>query len=324
MATSRTSVLAALTACLAAMSATPARATELPGIAREAINAAARHEDPDRIRIVAEDIAAVLPSFREAILAYGESRIEALPPAIAEPAAATSPTAVAAPAADSDNEDDSDGILANWDGSASFGASFASGNSDNVAVGGALDATRKAGELTHHAKAYFDLGQSGGVTNQRRWGASYKLDIAFTEKAYAYIRGAYDEDEFSGFDYRLFAGAGVGYFIAKSEPFTLKLEGGPGYRYSPIDIGREVDRQLAGYGGLDLDWTIREGLKFEQDVSVTWTEPTTTTESRSRLSTTIFGDFSAGVAFNFRFETNPPAGRVRTDRVLRATLGYEF
>ncbi|MEO1014285.1 MAG: DUF481 domain-containing protein [Pseudomonadota bacterium] len=331
------SALTAAFACAAVGHARAAAAEAPPGIAKELIEVAAESGDVDRVRIVSEELTKVLPSFQAEIEAYAQTMAKIMtasaaaatgeqPVVVTESAAEPTQaveTAAAAPAAEPP-EDKSGGFFAGWTGDANFGASFASGNSDNVAIGGAFEAKRQQGKLLHDFRGYFDIGEADGVVNQRRWGASYKLDVALGDRSYAFTRFAYDEDEFSGFDYRLFAGAGAGYFLAKSEPFTLKVEGGPGYRYSPIDDTRDIDEEIAIYGGLDLDWVIREGLKFEQDVAVTWTDPTTTTESTTSLAATIAGGVTAGVAFSYRFETNPPAGRLREDTVLRATLGYDF
>ncbi len=335
---------------LAALAGSPAIAAEAPpGLAKELIDAAAETGDISRVRIVSEELAKVLPAFRDEIEGYADTMASVMAASAAAATGADAPTAdalenaatVAAaaptetPPAETQPTESKpaeahpaggakNGLFRNWTGDANFGASFASGNSDNVAIGGAFEAKREQGKLVHDFRGYFDIGEAAGVVNQRRWGASYKLDVALSERSYAFTRFAYDEDEFSGFDYRLFAGAGAGYFLAKSEPFTLKVEGGPGYRYSPIDDTRDVDEEIALYAGVDLDWVIREGLKFEQDVAVTWTDPTTTTESTTSLAATIAGGLTAGVAFSYRFETNPPAGRLREDTVLRATLGYDF
>ncbi|MEM9262709.1 MAG: DUF481 domain-containing protein [Pseudomonadota bacterium] len=313
---------------------TPSEEQALPGVARDLIDAAARKNDPERIRNITEDLTSVFPSFQAGIEAYAAKNLATLPTAVTDSAVASNASDAPEPSEKEQLdvasteptlvEPKKSGILSGWDGDANFGASFASGNSDNVAIGGAFEAAKTVGILTHDLRGYFDLGESEGVVNQRRWGVSYKLDFALSERSYAFIRAAYDEDEFSGFDYRLFAGGGAGYFLAKSDPFTLSVEAGPGFRYSPIDDTTDIDEEIALFGAIDLDWVIREGLKFEQDVSVTWTDPTTTTESQTQISTQLFENLSAGLAFNFRFETNPPEGRVRTDRVFRATLGYSF
>ncbi|MCK5744703.1 MAG: DUF481 domain-containing protein, partial [Oricola sp.] len=243
-----------------------------------------------------------------------DARLAALPPEEAENPAAAAPPPPRG------------GLLAvrPWEGKISASGLLASGNSDNAAVGVGLDAVRTAGAFKHNIKGFFDLGESDGELNQKRWGLSYKLDYNFGERAYAYGRVSYEEDAFSGFDYRLFSGAGLGYYFAKTEPFTLKFEGGPGFRYSPVDDTREVESEFATYAAGEMDWMISDGVKFEQDVSVTWTQPTTTIQSVSSLTTQIWGDISTGLSFEYRYETDPPLGRENTDTIAKASLIYGF
>ena len=162
------------------------------------------------------------------------------------------------------------------------------------------------------------------MQTQQRWGGAYQLDYSLSDRTYAYSRVAFDEDAFSGFDWRLFAGAGLGHYFFDSDAFTFKAQGGPGYRYSPIDDTREIDQTFAFLSETELDWTIREGVIFEQDFEITWTEPTSTFLSTTSLSTALTDSISTGVSFRYRFETDPPPGRERSDTILRANIGYAF
>lgn len=305
--------LAAVTLCPAAAQETPA----LPDIAAAMLEAAEESGDPAEVAAVARAVKAVFPDYADAIDQSADQKIAALTPA--EKAAPSGD-----PETDADTGDYGMLALSPWDGKISASGVLSSGNSENAAVGVAIDAARTGGDFTHNFTAYFDLGESDNVTNQKRWGAAYQLDYNFGERTYAYGRFAYDEDEFSGFDYRLFAGAGLGHFFAKSKAVTWKLEGGPGYRYSPIDDTREIDQNFAVYAASELDWLIREGVKLEQDFNVTWTSPTTTFQSVTALTTKVWGDISTGLSFEYRYETDPPAGRENTDTIAKASLIYGF
>lgn len=280
----------------------------IPDVAGAMLKVAYDSGDRKEIAAVAKAVKAVFPDYAKAVDAAVEKKLAALAP---EKPAAQPP---------------SYGVLAvkPWDGKISASGVLSSGNSENAAVGVAVDAARNDGDFKHNIKGFFNLGESDNVTNQRRWGLSYKLDYNFGERTYVYGRVAYEEDQFSGFDYRIFSGAGLGHYFSKSEPFKWKVEGGPGFRYSPIDDTREVEQELAVYGASELDWTIREGVVFEQDFSTTWTEPTTTFQSVTSLSTQLWGDISTGVSFEYRYETDPPPGRENTDTIAKASLSYGF
>ncbi len=301
---------------VALLSITSAHAAAEPGampdIAAAMLDAAEESGDADEIAAVAKAVKAVFPDYAEAIDASAEARIAEIAPTEEAPEEV-------APAP-------SGGLFAvkPWDGKISASGLLSTGNSENAAVGIAVDAARADGDFKHNIKAFFDLGESNNVTNQKRWGASYKLDYNFTDHTYAYGRVSYVEDDFSGFDYRLFAGAGLGHYFLKSEELSWKLEGGPGYRYSPIDDTRDIEKEVALYAASEFDWLIREGIKFEQDFEVTWTSPTTTFQSVTALTTQLWGDISTGLSFEYRYETDPPLGRENTDTIAKASLIYGF
>ncbi len=313
-------------ACAAAVMVSTALAensSEISDIARALLEAAYKTGNADEIAAVKKAVLTVFPDYADAVTADADAEIAALAPT--EPEAAPDAAASGKPLPKG-------GLLAirPWAGKVQAGASFAAGNSDNLAIGVALNAARTAGDFTHNVKAYFDIAESDAdgtgmrIVNQKRWGASYKLDYNFSERTFAYGRFSYEEDEFSGFDYRLFAGAGLGHYLYKSEPFIWKVEGGPGFRYSPIDDTREIEQEFAAYGATELDWIIRDGLVFEQDVNTTWTQSTTTVQSVTALTTKLLDGLSTSIGFELRYETDPPPGREDTDKIARASLVYGF
>lgn len=304
---------------LTAHAAASEDALVIPEIAAAMLEAAEDSGETEEIMTVARAVKAVFPDYAAAIDQSAQAMVASLAPD-AETVEPQQTVAADAP------EEKPQGLLAvsPWDGKISASGVLSSGNSDNAAVGVAIDAARADGDFTHNVTAYFDLGESNNVTNQKRWGAAYQLDYNFGARTYAYGRFAYDEDEFSGFDYRLFAGAGLGHFFVKSDAVKWKLEGGPGYRYSPIDDTREIDQGFAAFAASELDWMIREGVTLEQDVNVTWSSPTTTLQSVTALTTKIWGDLSTGLSFEYRYETDPPAGRENTDTLAKASLIYGF
>ncbi|MEO1251145.1 MAG: DUF481 domain-containing protein [Pseudomonadota bacterium] len=331
-----------LIAAVAALSASPAvaqpaAAPQPPDIAKAMLDAAAETLDAAQVAAVIHAASQVFPDEADAIEAYGDMLRARL-----------SPLAGAGPIEVVISEDDPDKVekkatpprtadkelqsapaprfldLGDWTGSVSASGLVATGNSENAAAGILAEAQLPRGDFTHNLRSYFDYGRSQGVKNQQRWGASYKLDYSINERSFAFARFSYDEDEFSGFDYRLFAGAGYGRWLVQNEDVALKVEGGPGYQYAPIDDTNEIDREFAFYGATEFDWVIRTGLKFEQDFNATWTSETSTLISTSTISTAFTDSLSTGLSYMYRYETNPPAGRVNEDTTVRANLTYGF
>lgn len=306
-----------------------------PDVARAMLDAAAATGQMSQISAVANAAKAVFPDSIETIDAYAEGLTAQLL------IGATSDLIMvkAAPAKEPARVEVDDSVdaeeltpadppkwlkLGEWDGKASASGIVASGNSETAAAGLHIDARREFSYFTHNVSTYFDYGTSKGVKSQQRWGAAYKLDYLLGDNTYAYGRLSYDEDEFSGFDYKLFGGLGIGHNFYDTKNFKLKVEGGPGYQYSPIDNSREIDNRAAFYASGELHWIIRPGLKFQQNLNATWTSPTSTLVSNSALTTALTDTLSTGVSFLYRYETDPPAGRVNTDTTFRLNLTYGF
>jgi len=320
---------AAAMAGIAAVSAPPSTAAvqenpaqtaagaEIPDIAQALLRTAYETRDPAEIVAVARAVKAVFPDNAEAINAQSQAALAALAAAPQdEDGAAQPPPPSPQPS----------GLFAlrPWEGKINASGLLSDGNSENIAGGLAVEGARKAGPLTHNVKGFVDIGRSGGVTNQKRWGASYQLNVDLSDRTYAYARILYEEDEFSGFDYRIFSGAGLGHFFYDVETFAWKIEGGPGFRYSPIDETREVDQNAAFFASTEVDWVIRDGVTFSQDLNATWTEPTTTLQSVTKLDTKLTEAISTGLSFEYRYETDPPADRENFDAIARASLIYGF
>ena len=206
-----------------------------------------------------------------------------------------------------------------WDGKIQASGLFSSGNSDNDGGGRCNRCRPHRRQFRAQCQMRFSiLAAPMALPTSGRWGVAYKLDHKFSERTYAYGRVSYEDNDFSGFDYRLFAGAGLGHFFADGDAVKWKVEGGPGFRYSPIDDTRMVEQEFAVYGSSEFDWVIRDGLIFEQDVNSTWTSPTTTVQSISSLRTKLTDTLSTAMSFEYRYETSPPLGRENSDTTARA------
>lgn len=292
----------------------------IPDIAQALLDEAYKTKSPEEIAAVANAVKAVFPDYADQIGAQTSEKIAAFTPPEPPKQKKQPKKSLAA------KPKPSAGLFAlePWTGKAQASGQLSTGNSENASIGILVDAKRSTQRLTHNFKGYIDLGESNGVTNQKRWGGSYQLDVNVSDRSYAYGRVSFDEDQFTGFDYRMFGGLGLGYYFKQADEFTWKVEGGPGYRYSPIADSKEIDQSFALYASNEFIWLIREGVKFEQDVTVTWTEPTTTIESVSSLTTKIWGDISTGLSFEYRYETDPPEDSENTDTIAKASLIYGF
>ncbi|MEM8937143.1 MAG: DUF481 domain-containing protein [Pseudomonadota bacterium] len=317
--------LSALTATLIAFTSAHGETAPPPPpqLAQALLDAAFETGDPAEIEAVARAVRAVFADYTDAIDAAAAAMITTLQSPDIEPTVAPTPNADAKTAHSGKSAAPADDPQKSWSGKFQAGANFASGNSNTLATGIALKIDRLNGPWLHEIRGNFDIGRSDGVTKQKRWGSSYKAGYNFNG-GYAYGRFSFEEDAFSGFDYRVFGGLGLGYYLLDQKTAKWSVELGPGYRYSPVDETTRVEREVALFGSTELDWLIRDGVELEQIVNATWTQPTTTLQSVTSLTTVLTDALSTALSFEVRHETDPPDDKVKTDLAARASLTYGF
>ena len=145
----------------------------------------------------------------------------------------------------------SSAALADWTGKGELGGSFASGNSENEAVNAALALNYASGDWKHMLGFAGNYGNDGNVATAQRWELRGQSNYSFTERAYGFGAGRYEDDRFSAYDYQASLAGGLGYRIVDTEQTKFWVQGGPGYRFAKLlETGESED-------GADLPWRPR-------------------------------------------------------------------
>ena len=121
-----------------------------------------------------------------------------------------------------------------WTGEGTVSGAYTSGNTQTTEVGIAVKAAKQFGKWDIKGNLEADYGENNDVESRNRWALAGQLNRKLTERWLTYGRGTYEEDKFSGFDSRLFFGAGVGYKVLTGGAASWTLEAGPGYRRDVI------------------------------------------------------------------------------------------
>ena len=100
--------------------------------------------------------------------------------------------------------------LADWTGKGELGGSFASGNSENEAINAALALNYASGDWKHMLGFAGNYGNDGNVATAQRWELRGQSNYSFTERAYAFGAGRYEDDRFSAYDYQASLAGGLG------------------------------------------------------------------------------------------------------------------
>jgi len=211
-----------------------------------------------------------------------------------------------------------------WSGSAKIGGDKKTGNTDETNLSTAVAMKREAELWTQHIAFSSQFSESDGDTTDEVYKAGYKADRAISERSYLYGGTAYENDKFSGFDYRLTTSAGYGYKILNKPTHTWSLEAGPGVRVNKIDETNSTQSEyigrVASYYALDL----YDGVKLTNNTLVLFGEDSTTLDNTIALKIRIIGQLGAEFSYNVTHDTDVPDDTEKTNTHFIGALVYDF
>lgn len=214
------------------------------------------------------------------------------------------------------------GFFENWAGTGQIGGSFATGNSDVVALAAGLTLGRDGIAWRHALNASADLQRDSGTTTQERFAVNWQSDWKFSERGWLFGRVGWERNQVAGLTSRFTEALGVGYRLVASPRVRWDIEGGPALVQARFTDRRE--NSFAVRGGTNFLWNINDNLEFSENASVLYQANNTAIQSTTALTAKLFDALSARFSFTIAHETDPPAGLERTDTVTRATLVYDF
>jgi putative salt-induced outer membrane protein len=213
--------------------------------------------------------------------------------------------------------------MAEWTGKGNIGASFASGNSENQAISAALEMKNTRDKWQNTLGFAGNYGSESGTTNAQRWEVRGQTQYSFTERAYAFGAGRYDDDKFSQFDYQASIAGGLGYRIIDSERTKLWVQGGPGYRYAKILETGETEDGVIFRGDVGFDHQLTETTKIVDRFLVEAGSDNTYVQNDLGLEVTISGALGLRVGYQVRHNTDVLPGVEKTDTLTTVGLLYE-
>ncbi len=210
-----------------------------------------------------------------------------------------------------------------WTGKAEIGGFLTTGNSDTVGVTAILSAQREGLQWRHKFMAQAEYQESLGITARERYLLSYEPNYKIDERAYVYGSSQYDSDRFLGIADRISLSAGFGYSAIKNPRVQLDLDVGPAFRHTEFTDDL-VETSPAGRGTVDFRWRLTDAVSLTQRAEAFVQRFNSTASGTTAINAKLLGPLSAQMSYNFRYESQPPAGRRTTDTVTRGSLVYAF
>jgi putative salt-induced outer membrane protein len=214
--------------------------------------------------------------------------------------------------------------LAQWTGKAEVGASSASGNSENESANAAAEVKYARDKWGHTLGFAGNYGSDEGGTTAQRWEVRGQSDYQFTERAYAFGAGRYDDDRFSAFEYQASLAAGLGYRIIDSERTKLWVQGGPGYRFAELRETGESEDGLIFRGDAGFEHQFTETTKIVDRFLIETGSDNTFVQNDLGLEVMINGALALRLGYQVRHNTDVSPGVEKTDRLATVGLIYEI
>jgi len=211
-----------------------------------------------------------------------------------------------------------------WTGSAKIGGDKKTGNTDETNLSTALAMKREGDLWTQHVAFSSQFSETDGDTTDEVYNAGYKADRAISERSYLYGGMAYENDKFSGFDYRLTNSVGYGYKILKKPHHTWSVEAGPGIRVNKINESNSTQSEFVGRGASYYALDLYDGVKLTNNSIILVGEDNTTLDNTIALKIRIIGQLGAEFSYNVTHDTDPPADDEKTNTHFIGALVYDF
>jgi len=217
-----------------------------------------------------------------------------------------------------------------FSGDIQLGGSLTSGNTDERAVTGMLNLRHQKGAWKNTFGLDLGFTRTMGVTSKQRFVADYKLDYRYSTRAFVFGYLQYEDDRFSGFDFRTSESAGIGYQLVRRQTMHLSLEGGPALRQDRLDtgnmpiIGGRFENEVGGRLNSEFEWLVLGNATLLNRNSFFIGSERATLDTVTSLKMKINSRLSGVLSYDLQWDNNVPEGKKQVDTVTRFTFQFNF
>jgi putative salt-induced outer membrane protein len=211
-----------------------------------------------------------------------------------------------------------------WKGNAELGVLVTNGNTKTKNITAKGQVINDRDRWRHTVAAEILNSAESGHTTAERYFVSGKSDLKLNELSYLFGLVTYENDRFTGFDYRVTETLGYGRSVIKGPALTLDLEAGLGARQSKVKSTQEdQDEGLIHVAG-NLGWKVSASSTFSEVLTSDIGKDTTITKSVTGLKSQIVGNLASNISFTATHTSKVPAGVTKLDTQTGVTLVYSF
>jgi putative salt-induced outer membrane protein YdiY len=218
-----------------------------------------------------------------------------------------------------------------WEGEAELGVLMTSGNTEETNVNGRLGLIHEVIDWRNIAEFSSNYSEAEDETTAERYKSSLETNYKFDESQYWFLRGTYDKDRFSGYDFESTATTGYGNRVwQRGKRSFLDLSAGAGYRYNKLEVvnsdGEDVEKEPIARLAAQFDYALSENALFRQKLSteIGLDENNVISQSETALKANVVGNLSMKLAYRVKHVSDAPAGSDSTDTETSIALLYGF
>jgi len=218
-----------------------------------------------------------------------------------------------------------------WEGEGELGVLITTGNTDETNLNSRLGRKHEAEKWRYKGEFRSSYSETEDETTAEKYRVELETDYKFAERQFWYLRGFYEDDRFSGFEYQSSLTSGYGNRVwEEGERSFLDLTVGAGYRFNKLEeldsSGSRDDEEMIGRVAGQYDQALSETALFRQvlSVEVGLDDEDTFTESETSIQANIVNSVSMKAAYRVQHLSDPPQGSERTDTEITISLLYGF
>jgi putative salt-induced outer membrane protein len=209
-----------------------------------------------------------------------------------------------------------------WTGEIDFGYSAHTGNTDSSA-GHFNFKTSKTREKWRYTLGFTASGKSeDNETTAEKYLLTTQVDYKLQEHDYLFSKFKYEDDRFSGFDYKSSLSGGYGRRFIDLPSHQLDGEAGLGYQKNRLDDG-STDNGAIAVGNIRYQWVLSETAALQHETNVEMGN-NTITRSVTSLKSQINSSLALKVAYTLEYTDDVPAGSEHTDTETTISLVYSY
>lgn len=210
-----------------------------------------------------------------------------------------------------------------WNGEAELGIVSTEGNTETQTISAKGKVINERAKWKHQANLEALNTEDNDTTTAERYTLSGKTNYKFTARSYLFGIATYEDDRFSGYDWRASEAVGYGRRVIAEKNLELELEAGLGARQSKLNDGTDEDEGLVRLFGF-LGWKISGTSKFTEELGSEIGEKATISKSVTGLKSQINSSLAMKITYMVKHVSEVPATIKKVDRETAVTLVYSF